>query len=119
MKTSETLFDIYGFTKDEQVTHIEVAAEVETTKDADEVVVIFPKSIGLKSCHLGRCVNGKYVKVGYVTMRVQLAKDGVNGGKNESGIKRIKRFLKLANHQFVMKESGNAATKEQIEAAIS
>ena len=34
--------------------------------------------------------------VGYVTIRAGFSADGVNGGKNESGIKRVRSFLRKA-----------------------
>jgi hypothetical protein len=82
----------------------------------DEVAALFPKSYQVRPTTLGRETLQSLLEVpaglsiaqviahpsygnetvGYVTIRAGLSADGVNGGKNETGIKRVKSFLAKA-----------------------
>lgn len=61
-----------------------VTAKFETAEEAAAFVARFPKFVGLK---LSRNV---------AHMSVALSDNNVNKGKNEAGIKRIRKFLELA-----------------------
>lgn len=63
--------------------------------------------------------------VGYVTFRVDFTADGVNGGVNETGLKRYRSFRRNARRLgipviFVNREYGNSVTSEdQLEALLA
>lgn len=64
-----------------------------TREDAIAFVAQFPRSTGLRATTLSSA-DGTY---GYVTGSARLWADGVNGGRNEAGIKRLRSTLKAAN----------------------
>lgn len=67
-----------------------------------EFAAQFPKSLRVMGTALSTqynyldpaCQNTGRVTVGYVKFQAKLYEDGVNGGKNETGIKRLKSFVK-------------------------
>jgi hypothetical protein len=76
----------------------------ESREEALKVSASFPKSFKLKISDWG------------VRVSVNLTGDNVNGGNNESGIKRFKRFLTKAPHVFVENTNiGNSATIKEFE----
>lgn len=74
------------------ISKIELAAGFKTFEEAEAFVTKFPKSCGLKATTIGGCDQGN----GWVRCEIRFAKDGVNGGKNETGIKRFKSIVKNA-----------------------
>ena len=70
-----------------------VGAQVTDLETAKEIAALFPKMVGLTATTLSGSREGN---TGYLHFSVKLAKDGVNGGKNETGIKRLQRLLAVA-----------------------
>ena len=60
--------------------------------DAEAFVAKFPKSLGFKAGTLYGSDNQNH---GFVSLSARLAKDGVRGEKNETGIKRYRRAMTL------------------------
>lgn len=69
-------------------------AEVETVEQAREIIAQFPKYLKLHASTLTKIDTDTFEtsECGYINVRIQLLPDDVNGGVNETG---IKRFLKL------------------------
>jgi hypothetical protein len=90
---------------------IEAVLYLQTKEEAEAVVAQFPKSYGVKAStfatprpeefgfeatdHNGN-ERARNTVLGSVIIDAIVRPDGVNGGINESGIKRIKSFLKKA-----------------------
>lgn len=68
--------------------------------DIEVIMSKFPKSAGLKRTTLTRPINNDYLNgsetVPYISGYADFRKNGVNGGVNEAGIKRIRTLLKAA-----------------------
>jgi hypothetical protein len=78
-----------------------VTAYFATPAAAAEFAARFPKSTKLASPTLrghtlGGMVDGRYVQSGIVKMYVRLRADGVNGGTNETGLKRLATIRRTA-----------------------
>jgi hypothetical protein len=67
--------------------------------EAETVVGLFPKSAKLRAgtCGTMREDFTSGPTVGYVSVSITLAANGVNGGANETGVKRIASILKAAD----------------------
>ena len=66
---------------------------------AKEIAAMFPKSVKMYATKLATYTPGDYsdrFTVGLVNMEATLVANGVNGGKNEAGIKRVRSFMKNA-----------------------
>lgn len=81
----------------DQPQHADLVAHFATPEAAAEFVAAQPKALGLHATSLHTTVDGtargERVVVGYVKGNVKLVKDGVNGGVNETGIKRLRRWV--------------------------
>lgn len=75
---------------------IEFTAILDTPEAAVEFVARFPKSAKLRATTLGTYDDAGNFTLGYVSHRINLRSDGVNGGVNETGIKRYRSILKAA-----------------------
>lgn len=101
---------------------VEVQIEVETQELAAEIAATFPTSCKMRSGPVYRC--DAPVR-GYVSCRVILTADRVNGGRNEAGIKRyrsVRRAIAKLGHTavWVADRADNAyATEDAFEAAIA
>lgn len=89
---------------------------------AAEIVAQFPKSVGLVATTCTRH-EGTAEVCGYVSMSAKLATDGVNGGKNETGIKRyrsLRKHLARLGHtvEYRADASNSYRTLEAFEAAL-
>jgi len=62
-----------------------------TVEEAREVAALFPKSVNARAKGLWGSAEHK----GTVTMVAKLAADGANGGVNETGLRRARRFVKV------------------------
>lgn len=75
---------------------------VTTVETAKEIAARFPKSYGVKATTLTRPIDHTnldlgWERVGYVLAQAYLDSDGVNGGKNETGLARFAKIeAKLA-----------------------
>ncbi len=102
--------------------HVEINLYTETMEQAEEIVSRFPKSAKLRT---GVLHNGYYGKPNsaYVTSRIQLLSDGVNGGRNETGIKRLASFFKKAEKlglpvEWISPYKNSYETREAFERAL-
>jgi hypothetical protein len=75
----------------DQASHVQIQVNLVDKAAAQDFVAQFPKSIGWKA---STCTDGR-TTWGTAGVTVQLSKDGVNGGVNETGIKRYKRAIVL------------------------
>lgn len=66
-------------------THATFGASFATVEEAEALVALFPKGAGLRTNQYG----GVY-------LHVTLKANGINGGINEAGVKRIRRILSSA-----------------------
>lgn len=93
---------------------LHASAIVETRDAAREIAGQFPKSAGLRAGTLSTTLDSLRertpdvaarvehradprevtMEVGYVSITVKLAADGVNGGTNEYGLRRFRSFLR-------------------------
>ena len=71
----------------------EMSAVFDSDAERDEFLARFPKSVGVKATRVYG--YGDEAKAG-AKFRVDFRSDGVNGGVNETGIKRFRRFVALA-----------------------
>lgn len=83
----------YGELDLDQPYHAKVEAVVATLEDAQAIVAQFPKSAGLRAATLYGDPEGR---TGFVSLTVKLAANGVTGERNETGVKRLRSFLKKA-----------------------
>lgn len=98
----------------DRLTHAGTYTRFPTVAAAEEFAAKFPKSCGLR---VGGGCDADGTRYGVVTTHVNLYADGVNGGVNETGVKRLKRFLR--DTPFVVKmNAGNSATPEKITAEL-
>ena len=71
--------------------------EFPTAEAAAEFVKQFPKSRGLKATTIdytpGKTLTGRMARAGWVVGHINFSADGVNGGRNEAGIKRLRAWL--------------------------
>jgi hypothetical protein len=109
-----------------QVAAYEVTALVEDLAAAQAIVAQFPKSAGIWATECREYLATGTKVWGYVSGRAALAKDGVNGGKNETGIKRYRSLAKAADKlgytlDFAIQGSRIAngyTSREEFEAAL-
>jgi hypothetical protein len=80
----------------EQAQHVEYVAYFFTEEAAQAYLARFPKAAGLYVSHTS---FGNGQRAFHVAGRVKLLSDGVNGGRNETGIKRFQRVLATAAKQ--------------------
>lgn len=73
---------------------------VPSVEAARHLAAQFPKNLRLKAVTTMSPLDGDYrngtVESGVVTMSARLAADSANGGRNETGIKRLNSFLRKA-----------------------
>ena len=99
----------------------DVAAYFGTVAEREEVLAWFPKSYGLRPSTLSTMRPGEIVD-GYrdrdprtwtllpsITGHAKLWSDGVNGGRNETGIKRLHKILAVAERHGMTVEVRKAA----------
>jgi hypothetical protein len=117
---------------------IEATLEVDTPEEAREIAARFPKSTKVRGQTLhtyihdedGQPVPGangdtyQTVYHGWVSFHAKIKADDVNGGRNETGIRRYRSFSKAAEKlgfivEYDPKAFGNSLTTEQLEETIS
>lgn len=102
------------------VTAVDCAIEIRryiATSDVAAEVAKFPKSLKVKSYTL-YAIRGLVPDVSIISLRVRTNPNGVNGGKNESGISRVRKFLSIVDWQY-KPLYGNSMTKEEFERRIA
>jgi len=84
--------------------HAILQAMVPTMDDAAEIAATLPKALAVKPCGLTRPVGGSYLNgsevVGLLDSRVNLTSTKVTGERNETGIRRVRRWLKDLTVEF-------------------
>ncbi len=109
-----TTFQLTGYLNAAgNVTHIQATTIVATFDEAVKIAASL-KSCGVKASHL----SGSQAGTGYLKLFVTILSNGVNGGRNEAGIKKVRKLMTKANVEVVKDQAGNAATPEQIMAAL-
>lgn len=108
----------------DQPQHIYLSATVATEEEARAIAARFPKSAGIKATTLTSHNGGATLVQGYLRMGVRLVSDGVNGGVNETGLRRYRSFRRAAEKlgldvEYTTPYSNSYATEAAFEAAIS
>lgn len=86
----------------------------ETKEQAEQEALLFPKYVKVRVGRVCGSDNGKFFSCWF---DVQFSPNGVTGSKNETGIKRLKGFLKCApGHIFTQDRILNFMTAEQFNA---
>lgn len=119
--TALPTFEFSGYTQDGQVAAVRVMANVDTPEQAAAIAATFPKWLKVIGTHCSgwRGESKDYTTWGIVSFQASLTTDGVNKGINETGLKRLKRFLSLVPYRFYAYEISNPATPEQLKALIA
>ena len=93
---------------------IKAELETETLEQAKEIAADFPKSYKVK---VGCLATGTSTR-GYIEIIARLTSDDTNGGKNETGINRFRKFLNKASHTFDQSSCLNHATPEELKSLL-
>lgn len=96
------------------VYRVELGITIDSPDEARAIAATFPKSWRVKAGK-GWGLSGHY---GYVIMTVELGADGVNGGANEAGLKRLRAMAKRVPFEFHAENCLNAASPEQLAALL-
>jgi hypothetical protein len=92
---------------------------------AEAIAALFPKSVKVHVSKMHEYKSGTQSTVSYLRISASLGSDGVNGGRNETGIKRYRAMMKAAERAGIVIEwtaqtlDVTFATREEFEAAIS
>ncbi len=97
------------------VSHARIDGGFPTVEAAREFVATLPKFIKAKTAgvHHG---DGR-PNSGCVWLHVNIEADGVNGGVNEIGMKRLRKFLSLVSYTVVT-NAGNAVSPDEFAALV-
>jgi hypothetical protein len=94
----------------------EIRRTIATVEEAKAIVAELPKSMKLTATTLRSLANGDQ---GYIRGRVTLKANGVNGGVNETGVKRLKAWVAKLDTEYTTARTSNAyATLTDALAAI-
>lgn len=102
-------------TETKEVLYIGANSYYKSIEEANIVLNKFPKSYKVK---VAKIYSTDPNISAMVTCSSYLGKDEVNKGKNETGIKRMKSFLKKVSYEFVENQILNPATVEQMKALL-
>lgn len=107
-------------TQTDEPQHVSLRAEVETLEKAREIAAQFPQSVKLRPTTLDKR-NG--MTVGYLYFNATLLANGVNGGRNEAGIKRYRSLRKAIARlgyatTYATTATNSYTTEADFEAAI-
>jgi hypothetical protein len=102
-------------------THFEFMADLPTVEDAKVFAAQFPKSVKM---YAGKILDTNNVTWGWVRTDGNLTSNGVNGGINETALKRYQAVVKAATKlgieiQYEKNARNSYATREEFETAIS
>lgn len=116
------IFMVTGYTNIStgEIACIRASAKFENLGEAEDFAKKFPKSYRVKATTVQRFIPGTndYKIEGLVICNIYLTQDEVNKGKNETGSKRIKSFLKKVPYEFCKENSKNSVTVEQMKSLI-
>lgn len=85
----------------DRLMHATAEAIVENYEEAQRIAGLFPKSCKVSA-------SSEYQGRGFVTIAANLCANGVNGGVNEGGIKRIRSFIKACRKLGFSLEQGRS-----------
>lgn len=132
MNSSSPLFKVVGtvacsydyttnvYTLGTAVRDISIGASFPNLDAAKAFAGQFPKSYGLRCYTLYSSLSAASPSTGVVELRATLAADGVNGGRNETGVARARKFLAKVPYEFKQIEKiQNPATVEQLKALLA
>jgi hypothetical protein len=68
----------------------EARAKFANKAEAESFAAQFPKACGMKASEVAYWENGEKKIYGSITVKAKLGSDGINGGTNETGLRRIK-----------------------------
>lgn len=113
------IFQGHAYENHGQISYVEVVAYTDQLEDAQIIAAQFPKSSGVKAGTLSSC--GRIY--GRISLIAKLHTDGVNGGKNETGIKRYRTFRRASmtlGYDFEWSTPySNSVTEETLDASIA
>lgn len=102
---------------------------VDSPELAREIAATFPKSVKMRGGAVGgagpdyRNPDGSRRDRGYLRLQLRLRKDGVNGGVNEAGIKRLRSALKtIEKHGYSVEYKtsyANSVTRERLDEKLN
>lgn len=88
-----------------------------TVADAEMFAATLPKSLKARATSMsGHLPNG--ARSGFVFFRAVLKQDGVNGGVNETGLKRLRAAVKAISFEWNPDTCANSMTEEFFKALI-
>lgn len=91
-------------------------ARVADKAEAERAAALFPKYLKVRGGTIsGDPQNG----TGYVSFDVRFVADGVNKGANETGLKRLRAFLKVASWNYDSAAFSNSATQDQFDRFVA
>lgn len=116
------VFTIKAYTQHGRPSWVEVTAHVQTKELAAEIAAQFPKSVNVRGQGMNWGLAG--ITTGWVSFRATLAANGVNGGRNETGIRRyhnlIKHLARLGHAvEYEVNASNSYPSREAFETAIA
>lgn len=104
----------YNIPGTENLSHVYVSKQFDSQRDAAEFAALQPKSWKLRASQGSRADGTTY---GIVYVQISLIADGVNGGFNETGTRRLRSILNAFPHKF-LRNAGNSATEAQVRKVI-
>jgi hypothetical protein len=84
--------------------YFKARADVADYETAQAVAVTFPKSLRVKSNRATRLQGREWIHSGVIYLEVRLSPGKVNGGANETGLKRIRGFFAACAKQGIAVE---------------
>ena len=103
----------------DKVQWIRATREFATKEEAAAFAATLPKSCKIRGSSISGHVGDAWACWGWISCDVSLTKDGVNGGVNEGGIARVRKFLSKVDYKIETDSRiANPATVEQIKQVL-
>jgi hypothetical protein len=102
--------DVYG-----EITHISASAIVDTPEQAKSFAASLPKSLKVRGWNFRVGTEDK----GYIAIEATFGKEKTQGEKNETGTKRLQKFLSRVPYTVGTAYAKNAATPDEIRQFLS
>lgn len=121
---TDKVFEVYGSTglyesQKGMAQCIEFNLEVPTLQEAREIASAFPKWLKVKAWTI---TYGEYSgsdhprgEFGVVHLEARLLSDGANGGVNETGIKRARKFASMVGFAYKRATCGNWMPEKMVD----
>src|SRR4051812_40999062 len=87
---------------------------VDTPEQAKEIAATFPKFVKVK----GQRYHAEDGMKGLVSFHIGLSADGVTGAVNETGLKRLRRFLDLVEVKWLANSKNSYPTLDAFKASV-